>query len=203
MADLPSSRVTPDREHSYIVKLTLLARSSPNCTSVCNRTTKSYVSVFVCMVTKQIRLELVSDLSSDAFLASNRRFIATKGPLCTDIYSDCGTNFIDAAKEMKIIESQIRHEKFRFTMEHLCISSHQPHRILEEFWRLGWNVWNITSVALLELLHLKSCGNSTLSKWILLKLPTFMPALGQHRWFDIFDTGTFSNWRAYAKYAET
>lgn len=45
------------------------------------------------MATKAIHVELVSDLTSTAFLAALKRFIARRG-LCTDIYSDCGTNFV-------------------------------------------------------------------------------------------------------------
>lgn len=44
------------------------------------------------MATKAIHLELVSDLTSAAFIAAFRRFVARRG-LCTDLYSDCGTNF--------------------------------------------------------------------------------------------------------------
>jgi hypothetical protein len=45
-------------------------------------------------------LELVSEFSTDAYIASLRRFIARRG-LCTKIYSNNGTNFIGAVKELK------------------------------------------------------------------------------------------------------
>lgn len=45
------------------------------------------------MSTKAIHLEVVSDLTSTAFIAALKRFVARRG-LCTDIYSDCGTNFV-------------------------------------------------------------------------------------------------------------
>ncbi|XP_030762661.1 uncharacterized protein LOC115887388 [Sitophilus oryzae] len=59
------------------------------------RSQKAYICVFVCMSTKAVHLEAVSDLSSEAFLASFRRFVARRGR-CTDMYSDRGTNFIGA-----------------------------------------------------------------------------------------------------------
>lgn len=63
---------------------------------------KSYIAVFICLVTKAVHLELVSDLSTDAFLAALDRFIARRG-LCGHIHSDNGTNFQGAAKRLKEI----------------------------------------------------------------------------------------------------
>lgn len=58
---------------------------------------KCYVAVFVCFVTRAIHLELVSGLTTEAFLASLMRFLSRRG-LCSHIYSDNGTNFIGANK---------------------------------------------------------------------------------------------------------
>lgn len=53
---------------------------------------KSYICVFVCFATKAVHLELVCDLSTDAFLAALSRFILRRG-LCKNIYSDNATFF--------------------------------------------------------------------------------------------------------------
>ncbi|UYV66382.1 hypothetical protein LAZ67_4001500 [Cordylochernes scorpioides] len=53
---------------------------------------KSYVALFVCFCTKAIHIEIVSDLSSAAFLAALKRFISRRGKP-SDIFSDNGTNF--------------------------------------------------------------------------------------------------------------
>lgn len=61
---------------------------------------KAYVSVFICLSTKAIHLEPVSSLTSDAFMACLRRFISRRG-LPTHIWSDNGTNFVGAKRELQ------------------------------------------------------------------------------------------------------
>ena len=60
---------------------------------------KGYVAVFVCLATKAVHLELVSDLTTSAFIATLRRFIGQRGIPLT-IWSDHGTNFVGAEKEI-------------------------------------------------------------------------------------------------------
>lgn len=67
---------------------------------------KSYIAVFVCLASKAVHLELVSDLTTEAFLAAFKRFIARRG-LCKTIYSDNGTTFQGAARELKKIQEFI------------------------------------------------------------------------------------------------
>ena len=55
---------------------------------------------FVCFSTKAVHLELVSELTSDAFLAALKRFFARRGK-STDMYSDNGINFVGADRELK------------------------------------------------------------------------------------------------------
>ncbi|XP_075158073.1 uncharacterized protein LOC142231346 [Haematobia irritans] len=60
---------------------------------------KGYVCVFICFATKAIHLEATSSLSTAAFLAAFQRFVSRRGcPL--NVYSDNGTNFIGASKEI-------------------------------------------------------------------------------------------------------
>ncbi|XP_018911500.2 uncharacterized protein [Bemisia tabaci] len=60
------------------------------------RTVPAYVSVFVCLVTKAVHLEVVDGLSTPEFIAALQRFIARRGNPCL-IMSDNGTNFVGAA----------------------------------------------------------------------------------------------------------
>ena len=57
---------------------------------------KAYVCVFISLSVKAVHLELVSDLTSEAFIATLRRFISRCGkPSLT--WSDNGTNFVGAS----------------------------------------------------------------------------------------------------------
>jgi hypothetical protein len=49
------------------------------------------------MATKAVHLELVSNLTSEAFTAALKRFIARRG-LIDHLYSDNGSNFVGANK---------------------------------------------------------------------------------------------------------
>ena len=60
---------------------------------------KDYIAIFVCFVTKPVHIELVTSLSTEAFLAALRLSIARRGKPRTTC-SDDGTNFQDAANEL-------------------------------------------------------------------------------------------------------
>ena len=60
---------------------------------------KSYACIFVALSVKAVHLEVVSDLTTDAFLACLRRFISRRG-IPSAIWSDHGTNFVGASREL-------------------------------------------------------------------------------------------------------
>ena len=60
---------------------------------------KSYLAIFVCFSTKAVHIEVVSDLSTEAFLSTLRRFVARRG-LPSTVYSDNGSNFIGAHNDL-------------------------------------------------------------------------------------------------------
>lgn len=61
---------------------------------------KAYIAIFICMVTKAIHIELVSDLSTDAFIATLKRFLSRRGNPQT-IYTDNGSNFVGARNQLR------------------------------------------------------------------------------------------------------
>lgn len=106
MANLPARRVQPGRPFltsgvDYAGPFVLRQFGGR-----CKRFTKGYIAIFVCFPTKATHLELVSDLSTAAFLAALRRFFARRGR-CANIYSDCGTNFVGANRELREFRDQL------------------------------------------------------------------------------------------------
>nr|XP_042900823.1 uncharacterized protein LOC122269859 [Parasteatoda tepidariorum] len=61
---------------------------------------KIYVALFICMATKAVHIEFVSDLTSEALIATLKRFFARRGR-SSMIFSDNATNFTGASAELK------------------------------------------------------------------------------------------------------
>ncbi|XP_066260797.1 uncharacterized protein [Euwallacea similis] len=104
MGDLPQERLTVGRVFSvvgvdYMGPLHIRDKKGRG-----SRLSKCYVSVFICFATKALHLELVSDLSSESFLLAFRRFVARRGRP-SHVYSDNGTNFVGANRELSELGS--------------------------------------------------------------------------------------------------
>ena len=76
---------------------------------------KGYVCLFVCLTTKSIHLELVMDLSTEAFLAALKRFVARRGRPST-LMTDNGTNFVGARRELSELYQLLSTSKARESM---------------------------------------------------------------------------------------
>ena len=121
MGQLPSERVTPDlvfnrvgidyagpilTKYGYVRKPTLV---------------KSYVCVFVSLSVKAVHLELVSDLTTEAFIACLRRFVARRGKPSL-IFSDHGSNFIGASKQLKDLFEFLQRQESQQVISTFCSS---------------------------------------------------------------------------------
>lgn len=80
---------------------------------------KAYIAVYVCMATKAIHLEAVTDLSTNAFLASLKRFVSRRG-LVQRLYSDNATNFRGAHHEMNELFKQFQDQKAIDDIHQFC-----------------------------------------------------------------------------------
>lgn len=107
MADLPRDRVTEARAFAgvgtdfagpFLIKSSSLRGA---------KTQKCYLCVFVCLSTKGVHLEVVSDLSVEAFVAAFTRFVSRRGLPCM-VRSDCGTNFTGTNRYLRELYIFIR-----------------------------------------------------------------------------------------------
>lgn len=99
MGNLPTSRVNSSRPFIHCGVDFAGPFNLKNPVGRVPKTYKGYMSIFICMATKAIHLEAVSSLSTSGFLEAFRRFVSRRG-LCSHVYSDCGTNFVGAEKEI-------------------------------------------------------------------------------------------------------
>ncbi|UYV61690.1 hypothetical protein LAZ67_1005924 [Cordylochernes scorpioides] len=71
------------------------------------RCDKACIALFICMFSKAIHIELVTNLTTEAFLAALRRFIGRRGRPA-EINTDNATNFVGAYKDLrKLFNSNI------------------------------------------------------------------------------------------------
>ena len=82
---------------------------------------KAYICVFVCLSVKAVHLELVSDLTSEAFIAALRRFISRRGKPSI-MWSNNGTNFVGAANYLKELFAFLRGMEIQRKLSEFCCS---------------------------------------------------------------------------------
>ncbi|XP_055527660.1 uncharacterized protein LOC129720235 [Wyeomyia smithii] len=80
---------------------------------------KAYVAVFVCFATKAIHLELVSNLTADAFIAALQRFISRRGK-CERLFSDNGLNFVGSKNKLREMYDMFRSQLFKHKLDDFC-----------------------------------------------------------------------------------
>lgn len=81
---------------------------------------KGYICIFVCLATKAVHIELVTDLTTDGFLSMLKRFVARRG-FCSFIYSDNATNFVGCNNELISIQKLIESGHIQGYMTHYNI----------------------------------------------------------------------------------
>lgn len=134
MGDLPAPRVTPSHAFhnetgmDFAGPITIRVNSLRRVVSV-----KGYICLFVCLSTKAIHLELVSDLTTKAFLAALKRFFARRG-YCKKLLSDNAKTFICANTQLqaerekvrKFFDNTIHEELYNFRVEFEFIPPYSP-----------------------------------------------------------------------------
>ena len=97
--------------------------------------TKAYMCVFVGFAIKAVHLKPVSELTSTAIIATLRRFIARHGKPSV-MWSDHGTNFVGAARELKELHDSCNRQGAKDCLSDFCaeegigwrfVPEHAPH----------------------------------------------------------------------------
>ena len=82
---------------------------------------KSYICLFVSLAVKAVHLELVTYLTSEAFIAALRRFIARRGHPSL-MWNDNGTNFVGANRQLKELFQFIKQQTIEEAIIEFCSS---------------------------------------------------------------------------------
>lgn len=129
-----------------------------------SKTTQAYVAVFICLATKAIHLELVSDLSAAAWVAVIKWLFTEEENASIYVYSDYRINFVAAGKELQMIYEAIENEAKAYLDNEGIIWHHispsSPH--LGGLWKAGVKSVRRYSIKTLDetLLHLEEGLNS-------------------------------------------
>lgn len=71
------------------------------------------------MSMKAVHIELVSDMSTDAFIAALHRFVGRRGNV-SDLYSDNGTNFVGAKNNLLELRRLFNSDKSKSELHQFC-----------------------------------------------------------------------------------
>ena len=161
MGQLPMERVTPscvfervgvDYAGPFLIKSGKVRKPT---------ILKAYACIFISLAVKAVHVELVSDLTTEAFLATLRRFIARRG-LPTFIWSDHGTNFVGAKRELKELYQFLEQGKPQGILSDFCASRNIEWRFIPEHGPHFGGLWEAAIKSVKK--HLRCCiGESRLT----------------------------------------
>ena len=103
-------------------------------------TVKGYVCVFVSLAVKAVHLEVVSDLMTEAFIATLRRLIARRG-YPSLIWSDSGTNFVGAKRELKELYEFLAQQRTEGIVSEFCATRNIEWRFIPEHGPHFGGIW--------------------------------------------------------------
>ncbi|XP_068739665.1 uncharacterized protein [Montipora capricornis] len=109
MADLPKERLIPYQPPFTYTGLDFFG---PFYVKRSRSTVKVYGCIFVCFNSRAVHIEDVSSLETDTFIQALVRFISVRG--CPkEIWSDNGTNFTGAEKELRLSVQDLNEERIK------------------------------------------------------------------------------------------
>ena len=120
LGQIPVERITPDSVFNRVCSVGLdYAGPFSNMDQSVNHRLSKHVCLFVSLSIKAVHLELASDLSTDAFIAALRRFIARREKPSL-IWSDHGTNFVGAARELQEFLAFFQNQETQGVISEFC-----------------------------------------------------------------------------------
>ncbi len=96
MAELPKERVEVSAPFTYCG----IDCFGPFITKKARKEQKRYGLIFTCLASRSVHIEMLEDLSTDAFINALRCFISLRGAV-RQLHCDQGTNFVGAKNEFK------------------------------------------------------------------------------------------------------
>ncbi|XP_026736737.1 uncharacterized protein LOC113500227 [Trichoplusia ni] len=128
MGQLPSSRSNLEfpflnSSVDYAGPILIADRKGRGCKLV-----KSYICIFVCLAIKAVHLELVTDLTKEAYVAALKRFIARRGKP-RSILSDNGTTFVGSDNQLRAFlqNSNLSYDVAQEGIEFNFVPAYSPH----------------------------------------------------------------------------
>lgn len=121
MGDLPQARVSEVKKPFTNCAIDFAGPIRTKTSKLRNsKIVKSSIVIFVCLATKALHIDAVSDLTAQSFIAALRRFVSRKGTV-ENIFSDNGTNLTSANQilnelseiEAKTFNEQLSNESIR------------------------------------------------------------------------------------------
>lgn len=131
MGNLPKERITPDRPFSnvgidyagpFYVKYGYVRKPT---------VVKAYACIFVSLSVKAVHIELVTSLTTEAFIACLRRFVARRGKPVL-IMSDNGTNFVGAKRELHELSQFLHSQETNNKISRFCSIDNIQWRFIPE-----------------------------------------------------------------------
>ena len=116
MADLPTDRLDSGPPFSYCG----VDFFGPWVVKDGRKEIKRYGSLYTCLQSRAVHIEVATSLSTDSFINCLQRFISIRGPIRT-LRCDCGTNFIGAKNELNASIKEFDEDSIRrFLLSNDC-----------------------------------------------------------------------------------
>ena len=106
MADLPKDRVHPSPPFSF----SAMDCFGPIITKNGRKENKRWGLLFTCLCSRAVHLEMLDDMTTDAFINGLRCFISIRGKV-QQIRSDQGSNFVGAKNELATALKELKNER--------------------------------------------------------------------------------------------